>query len=179
VHALVGLGLEMVTVAAGTVAASGYDVIALDETGRILLDHQHIARAEPKLSRSVGSTAEEGGVVKLDGATVCLPTKVRGHRTPSTPLRGLGPCRRRLLVARRRACAWSSYRLRAQRAAACGVHRLRQVGLRQPRLRRGSAESFHVVSMRGATRRTRHPRYKLLRTSGPLSRAWQGSAAAT
>ena len=41
--ALVGLGWEMVTVAEGTVAGSGYDVIALDDNGRILLDHQHIA----------------------------------------------------------------------------------------------------------------------------------------
>ncbi len=32
-----------VTVADGTVAGSGYDVIALDDNGRILLDHQHIA----------------------------------------------------------------------------------------------------------------------------------------
>jgi hypothetical protein len=41
--ALVGLGWDMVTVADGTVAGSGYDVIALDDDGRILLDHQHIA----------------------------------------------------------------------------------------------------------------------------------------
>jgi hypothetical protein len=41
--ALVGLAWEMVTVADGTVAGSGYDVLALDEDGRILLDHQHIA----------------------------------------------------------------------------------------------------------------------------------------
>jgi hypothetical protein len=40
--ALVGLAWEMVTVANGTVAGSGYDVIALDDDGRILLDHQHI-----------------------------------------------------------------------------------------------------------------------------------------
>ena len=40
--ALVGLAWEMVTVADGTVAGSGYDVIALDDDGRILLDHQHI-----------------------------------------------------------------------------------------------------------------------------------------
>jgi hypothetical protein len=33
----------MVTVADGTVAGSGYDVIVLDDDGRILLDHQHIA----------------------------------------------------------------------------------------------------------------------------------------
>jgi hypothetical protein len=39
---LVGLGWEMVTVADGTVAGSGYDVITLDDEGRILLDHQHI-----------------------------------------------------------------------------------------------------------------------------------------
>lgn len=41
--ALVGLGWDMVTVADGTVAGSGYDVIVLDDDGRILLDHQHIA----------------------------------------------------------------------------------------------------------------------------------------
>jgi hypothetical protein len=41
--ALVGLGWDMVTVADGTVAGSGYDVMALDDDGRILLDHQHIA----------------------------------------------------------------------------------------------------------------------------------------
>lgn len=41
--ALVGLGWEMVAVADGTVAGSGYDVIVLDDDGRILLDHQHIA----------------------------------------------------------------------------------------------------------------------------------------
>jgi hypothetical protein len=41
--ALVGLGWEMVTVADGTVAGSGYDVIVLDDDGRLLLDHQHIA----------------------------------------------------------------------------------------------------------------------------------------
>jgi hypothetical protein len=40
---LIGLGWEMVTVADGTVAGSGYDVIVLDDDGRILLDHQHIA----------------------------------------------------------------------------------------------------------------------------------------
>jgi hypothetical protein len=40
--ALVGLAWDMVTVADGTVAGSGYDVIALDDDGRILLDHQHI-----------------------------------------------------------------------------------------------------------------------------------------
>jgi hypothetical protein len=33
----------MFTVADGTVAGSGYDVIVLDGEGRILLDHQHIA----------------------------------------------------------------------------------------------------------------------------------------
>jgi hypothetical protein len=41
--ALVGLRWDMVTVADGTVAGSGYDVIVLDDNGRILLDHQHIA----------------------------------------------------------------------------------------------------------------------------------------
>jgi hypothetical protein len=40
--ALVGLAWDMVTVADGTVAGSGYDVLQLDDTGRILLDHQHI-----------------------------------------------------------------------------------------------------------------------------------------
>ena len=40
--ALVGLGWEMVAVADGTVAGSGYDVLVLDDDGRILLDHQHI-----------------------------------------------------------------------------------------------------------------------------------------
>jgi hypothetical protein len=39
---LVGLAWDMVTVADGTVAGSGYDVLALDDDGRILLDHQHI-----------------------------------------------------------------------------------------------------------------------------------------
>jgi hypothetical protein len=42
-HALVGLGWDMVTVADGTVAGGGYDVMVLDDDGRILLDHQHIA----------------------------------------------------------------------------------------------------------------------------------------
>ncbi|HTE67160.1 MAG TPA: hypothetical protein VK942_00145, partial [Actinomycetes bacterium] len=41
--ALVGLGWEMVAVADGTVAGSGYDVMVLDDNGRILLNHQHIA----------------------------------------------------------------------------------------------------------------------------------------
>ena len=40
--ALVGLAWDMVTVADGTVAGSGYDVLVLDDNGRILLDHQHI-----------------------------------------------------------------------------------------------------------------------------------------
>jgi len=43
---LIGLGWDMVAVADGTVAGSGYDgydVMALDDDGRILLDHQHIA----------------------------------------------------------------------------------------------------------------------------------------
>ena len=40
--ALVGLAWEMVAVADGTVAGSGYDVLVLDDDGRILLDHQHI-----------------------------------------------------------------------------------------------------------------------------------------
>jgi hypothetical protein len=33
----------MVTVADETVAGSGYDVLVLDDDGRILLDHQHIS----------------------------------------------------------------------------------------------------------------------------------------
>jgi ketosteroid isomerase-like protein len=41
--ALIGLAWGMVSVADGTVAGSGYDVFALDDDGRILLDHQHIA----------------------------------------------------------------------------------------------------------------------------------------
>jgi hypothetical protein len=41
--ALVGLGWDTVAVADGTVAGSGYDVIVLDDNGRILLNHQHIA----------------------------------------------------------------------------------------------------------------------------------------
>ena len=40
---LVGLAWEMVSLADGTVAGRGYDVFALDDDGRILLDHQHIA----------------------------------------------------------------------------------------------------------------------------------------
>jgi hypothetical protein len=40
---LIGLAWEMVSVADGTVAGRGYDVLALDNDGRILLDHQHIA----------------------------------------------------------------------------------------------------------------------------------------
>lgn len=40
---LIGLGWDMVAVADGTVAGSGYDVMVLDDDGRILLDHQHIA----------------------------------------------------------------------------------------------------------------------------------------
>jgi hypothetical protein len=32
----------MVSVANGTVAGSGYDVITLDDDGRIALEHQHI-----------------------------------------------------------------------------------------------------------------------------------------
>jgi hypothetical protein len=40
---LIGLAWEMVTIADGTIAGRGYDVLALDDDGRILLDHQHIA----------------------------------------------------------------------------------------------------------------------------------------
>jgi hypothetical protein len=40
--ALVGLAWDMVTVADGTVVGSGYDVLVLDDDGRILVDHQHI-----------------------------------------------------------------------------------------------------------------------------------------
>ena len=47
--ALVGLAWDMVTVADGTVVGSGYDVLVLDDNGRILLDHQHIL-AEPRSS---------------------------------------------------------------------------------------------------------------------------------
>ena len=41
--ALVGYGWQMVAVADGTIAGSGYDVMVLDDDGRILLNHQHIA----------------------------------------------------------------------------------------------------------------------------------------
>ncbi len=40
--ALVGLAWDMVSLADGTVAGSGYDVFVLDDNGRILLVHQHI-----------------------------------------------------------------------------------------------------------------------------------------
>jgi len=40
---LIGLAWQMVSLTDGTVAGSGYDVLALDDNGRILLDHQHIA----------------------------------------------------------------------------------------------------------------------------------------
>jgi hypothetical protein len=40
--ALVGLAWDMVTIADGTVVGSGYDVLVVDDDGRILLDHQHI-----------------------------------------------------------------------------------------------------------------------------------------
>lgn len=40
---LIGLAWEMVSVGDGTIAGRGYDVLALDDNGRILLDHQHIA----------------------------------------------------------------------------------------------------------------------------------------
>ena len=40
---LIGLAWEMVSIADGSVAGRGYDVLALDKDGRILLDHQHIA----------------------------------------------------------------------------------------------------------------------------------------
>jgi hypothetical protein len=39
---LVGLAWDMVTVADGTVVGAGYDVLVLDDDGRVLLDHQHI-----------------------------------------------------------------------------------------------------------------------------------------
>lgn len=42
---LVGLAWEMVTVADSVVVGRGYDLIALDEDGRILIDHQHIAQS--------------------------------------------------------------------------------------------------------------------------------------
>jgi hypothetical protein len=41
---LIGLAWEMVALADGTVAGSGYDVIVLDDDGRILTDHQYIAQ---------------------------------------------------------------------------------------------------------------------------------------
>jgi hypothetical protein len=40
--ALVGLTWDIVTIADETVVGSGYDVLVLDDDGRILLDHQHI-----------------------------------------------------------------------------------------------------------------------------------------
>lgn len=40
---LIGLAWEMVSLTDGTVAGRGYDVLALDDDGRILLDHQHVA----------------------------------------------------------------------------------------------------------------------------------------
>jgi hypothetical protein len=55
--ALVGLGWDMVAVADGTVAGSGYDVMALDDDGRILLDHQHIL-SEPRSSFSANHGPE-------------------------------------------------------------------------------------------------------------------------
>ena len=39
---LVGLAWKMVSIADGTTAGSGYDVLVLDDDGRILMDHQHI-----------------------------------------------------------------------------------------------------------------------------------------
>ena len=57
--ALVGLAWDMVTVADGTVAGSGYDVLVLDDDGRILLDHQHIDRAELRSSFSANHCPEE------------------------------------------------------------------------------------------------------------------------
>ena len=39
---LVGLAWDMVTLADGSVVGAGYDVLVLDDDGRILLDHQHI-----------------------------------------------------------------------------------------------------------------------------------------
>ena len=41
---LVGLAWDMVGTTDETVAGSGYDVLVLDDDGRILLDHQHILR---------------------------------------------------------------------------------------------------------------------------------------
>lgn len=40
---LVGLAWQMVALGDASVVGSGYDVIVLDDDGRILLDHQHIA----------------------------------------------------------------------------------------------------------------------------------------
>ncbi|WP_278263721.1 hypothetical protein [Nocardia sp. AG03] len=42
---LIGLGWAMVATADGTEAGTGYDVLALDETGRIRSDHQFIGPA--------------------------------------------------------------------------------------------------------------------------------------
>ena len=39
---LVGLAWDMVTIADGTVVGRGYDVLVLDDDGRIVLDHQNI-----------------------------------------------------------------------------------------------------------------------------------------
>jgi hypothetical protein len=39
---LIGLAWDMVTIPDGTVVGRGYDVLVLDDDGRILLDHQHI-----------------------------------------------------------------------------------------------------------------------------------------
>ena len=39
---LVGSAWNMVTIADGTVAGGGYDVLVLDDAGRIVLDHQYI-----------------------------------------------------------------------------------------------------------------------------------------
>jgi hypothetical protein len=56
--ALVGLGWDMVAVADGTVVGSGYDVMTLDDDGRILLDHQHIL-SEPRSSSSANHRPEQ------------------------------------------------------------------------------------------------------------------------
>jgi hypothetical protein len=47
----------MVAIADWTVAGSGYDVMTLDDDGRIVLDHQHIL-SEPRSSSRANHGAE-------------------------------------------------------------------------------------------------------------------------
>jgi uncharacterized protein len=70
------MGWEMVTVADGTVTGRGYDVIVLDDDGRILPDHQHIGLTWIEVVVQREPLSGEG-IVKLDRATVCLPIKER------------------------------------------------------------------------------------------------------